>query len=295
MPDILGSTLRIFHPAPGVVAFYDGRVEGVRAYSQAPNWLDDGAYSLGICSYAIVDGEEALVYDTHISPVHAKIIRRTLTDLGVRRFTVVLSHWHDDHVAGNEVFGDCEILAHVFTARALAEHRPEMESATPPIRPLLLPNRTYEGSTTLQIGRLAVEVRHVDIHSHDGSLLLLPDRELLFAGDALEDPITYVAEAGKLGRHLEELRRVAGWKFRRILPNHGSPEVIAAGGYEPSLLDATHRYVEKLLRCRTDKGLAQEDLQTFIAADLASGVLKDFPPYGEVHRLNVAAVLAAKD
>ena len=37
-----------------------------------PNWVDQGALSLGIASYAIVDGGEALVYDTHVSVEHAR-------------------------------------------------------------------------------------------------------------------------------------------------------------------------------------------------------------------------------
>jgi hypothetical protein len=77
MPD-LGSTLRILRPAPGILAFYDGRIDGVRAWSSKPNWLDDGAYVLGVCTYAVVSGADALVYDTHISTAHARIIRDTL-------------------------------------------------------------------------------------------------------------------------------------------------------------------------------------------------------------------------
>lgn len=113
----LGSTMRILRPYPNVLAFYDGRIEGVRAYSQERNWLDDGAYELGVSTYAILDGAEALVYDTHISLEHARIIRRTLADAGVASIRVVLSHWHADHVAGNEVFADCEIIANPLTAR----------------------------------------------------------------------------------------------------------------------------------------------------------------------------------
>ncbi|MGB8813369.1 MAG: hypothetical protein WCC57_09295, partial [Paracoccaceae bacterium] len=60
------SHLRILTPAENVLAFYDGRVEGHR-FAEGPNWVDDGALSLGIASYAIFDGQEALVYDTHIS------------------------------------------------------------------------------------------------------------------------------------------------------------------------------------------------------------------------------------
>jgi hypothetical protein len=147
----LGSTMRVLRPVPNVLAFYDGRLEGVRAYSDEPNWLDDGAYSLGICSYAIVDGPEALVYDTHLSIAHAGAIRQTLHAMAVRSIRVVLSHWHDDHVAGNEVFADCEMIAHAFTATALAGHRETFERGNPPIKPLVLPNRLYEGRLELKV------------------------------------------------------------------------------------------------------------------------------------------------
>ncbi|TGT30061.1 MBL fold metallo-hydrolase, partial [Mesorhizobium sp. M4B.F.Ca.ET.169.01.1.1] len=105
----------------------DGRVDGVRIRSDEPNWLDDGAYTLGICTYAIVDGSQALVYDTHISLAHARFIRRTLEEMGVTSIRVVLSHWHDDHIAGNEVFQDCEIIANSLTASALERGRAEIE------------------------------------------------------------------------------------------------------------------------------------------------------------------------
>ena len=84
------ATLRILEPHPGIFAYYDGRIEGRRLYSDAPNWLDDGAFSLGIASYAIVDGNEAVVYDTHMSLPHARAIRSHLESLGVTSIRVVL-------------------------------------------------------------------------------------------------------------------------------------------------------------------------------------------------------------
>ena len=66
----------MLRPAPGILAFYDGRVPG-RGSIVGANWVDDGAYELGIASYALVVGEEALVYDTHISlPMRASSGRR---------------------------------------------------------------------------------------------------------------------------------------------------------------------------------------------------------------------------
>lgn len=289
----LGSTMRLVRPAPNVLGFYDGRINGVRAWSDEPNWLDDGAYALGICTYAIVDGSHALVYDTHISLPHARFIRQTLEAMGATSIRVVLSHWHDDHIAGNEVFQDCEIIANGLTASALARNRAEIEGGTPPIMPLVLPNRIFDGSLRLMVGSIAIELRQVEIHSHDGTVLLMPDTGLLLAGDTLEDPITYVAEPQRLAEHLIDLERMAGWKIERILPNHGSLEAMEVGGYDRGFIVATQSYVGKLLACRHDPDLASQDLKTFGADMFATGVVEYFAPYEAVHRQNVEAVIAA--
>ncbi len=286
----LGETMRVLRPAPNVVAFYDGRIEGARLHSEKRNWLDDAAYGLGVASYAIVDGSEALVYDTHISLPHAKIVRQTLTDMGVTKIRVVLSHWHVDHVAGNEVFRDCEIIANALTAKALAENRTRLEQGDPAIDPLIFPTRVFEGELNLTVGTIPVELRHVDIHSLDGTVMLLRSG-LLFAGDTLEDSVTYVAEPDRLQAHLADLERMAGWDIGRILPNHGAFERIESGGYPPAFIGATRLYVEKLLRCRAEPALAKEDLKTFAADAFATGAVGWFAPYEAVHRRNVDAVI----
>ncbi len=79
---------------------------------------------------------------------------------------------------------------------------------------------------------------------------------LLLVGDTLEDTVTYVAEPDRLEVHLAELDRIASWGYPRLLPNHGDPDIIAAGGYGPELITATKLYVEKLIRARTDAALA---------------------------------------
>jgi glyoxylase-like metal-dependent hydrolase (beta-lactamase superfamily II) len=282
--------MRVLRPYPHVLAFYDGRIDGVRAYASEPNWLDDGAYALGICSYAIVDGAEALVYDTHISLAHARLIRSTLAAQGVSSIRVLLSHWHDDHVAGNEVFADCEIIASARTLEALHAHKEKMENAAPPIKPLIIPNHILDGDMTLHIGKMSVEVRHVDIHSFDAAVLVLPDG-LLLAGDTLEDPITYVDEPSRLNIHLADLKRMAGWNIQRILPNHGDADIIAAGGYEASFIDATSRYVEALLALPDKPETAGQDLKTFAAHIFAAGAITYFAPYESVHQRNVRSVL----
>jgi len=290
---MIGDTMRVLEPAEGVLAFYDGRVPGVRLHGPGPNWVDDGAFVLGTASYAFVAGDEAVVYDTHMSTTHAALVRAELERRGVRRFTVVLSHWHHDHVAGNAVFADGEILALDLTAELLAANRTDYETGDPPIRPLVMPTRTFADGLDLVLGGRTLELRRFDVHSRDGLVIRLPDAGLLFAGDTLEDTLTYVAEPDRLDRHLADLDRMAAWPVARILPNHGDPDRIAAGGYGTNLIGATKNYVEILKRCRSDGALAATPVRDLLAPDLATGAILWFEPYADVHASNLAAVLAA--
>lgn len=273
-------------------AYYDGRVPGKRLYSAEPNWVDDGAYSLGIASYAIVSGREALVYDTHVSLSHARFIRAHLEARGVTSIRVVLSHWHDDHIAGNAVFADCEIIALRQTAEALSEHRNQIETGTPPISPLVMPNRLFEGQLDLLVGNTKIELHHFDIHSADGNVLWLPETKTLLAGDTLEDTVTYIAEPKHIATHIRELKRLQTWPVERILPNHGDEGRIAAGGYEPSLIAANRTYLERMTA--TDGIQSGVPLKEFVASEIGSSSVIYFEPYEDVHRRNIDVLQAIR-
>lgn len=285
------ATMRVLEPAPGLIAFYDGRIEGARLHSDAPNWLDDGAYSLGVATYAVLSQGEALVYDTGISIAHATAIRAEIERRGVNSIRVVLSHHHCDHVAGTEVFADCEILAGRKTADALLECQENFAARSPAIDPLVMPTTVFDGEMSLRVGDIDVDMRPLDIHSFDGLVGWLPQTKTLLAGDTLEDPVTYVAEPERLNVHLAELDRMAAWGIATILPCHGDPDRVASGGYAPTLIEATRRYVSKLLRCRSEPELASTGLAEFISGDIANGALVYFDAYEAVHWKNVEAVL----
>ena len=289
------SHLRTLRLTDHLLGFYDGRVPG-QTFADGPNWVDDGALELGVCSFALVDGADALIYDTHISVPHAAAVRAVVEGLGATRITVVLSHSHLDHIAGTEAFADCEIVSNALTAARLLEHREAIEAGTqsgpPAIAPLVLPTRMFEGRTRLEVGRLAVDLVQFDIHSRDATVLHVPDEGLLLAGDTLEDTVTYVSEPEGLARHLGELERMRGLGVQRIYPNHGDPDVIAEGGYAETLISATHEYVEGLLRHARDPRPQDSDLRAFVAGPLAAGWLVYFEPYQRVHESNLAAVEA---
>src|SRR6266511_5115306 len=57
-----------------LIYFFDGRRPTER-YSKDWNWFDDAAMKLGVGTYAIHSGDQAVVYDTFTSVPQAKFVR----------------------------------------------------------------------------------------------------------------------------------------------------------------------------------------------------------------------------
>ncbi|WP_426031002.1 MBL fold metallo-hydrolase [Cypionkella sp. TWP1-2-1b2] len=283
------SHLRISEPHPGILAFYDGRVAGHR-FADGPNWVDDGALSLGIASYALIAGAQAIVYDSHVSVLHGRFIRDTLTQRGVTDIRVVLSHYHLDHVAGTEAFADCQVIANARTLAHLTQRQAAIEAGTdhglPAINPLILPDLVFDGHLTLDLGGERVELIEANIHSDDATVLWLPERRILFAGDTVEDCVTYVGAPQDFDIHLADLARLQALGAEWVLPNHGASDVIAAAGYGPGLLAATADYIRHL---QNDDPRPMAEI---IAFWLDNGTLRYFAPYEAVHAQNRARVKA---
>jgi glyoxylase-like metal-dependent hydrolase (beta-lactamase superfamily II) len=286
--------LRIHQPHPGLFAYYDGRLPGQR-FAEGPNWVDEGAISLGIATYALVEGNRALVYDTHVSADHGRAIRAHLEGQGVQDFTIVYSHWHLDHVAGTSAFGPVEVIANNRTAAHLTRHRGAIQngslSGPPTIDPLVLPTRTFSGGLSLTFGRHQIRLIEANIHSDDATVLWLPERGILLAGDTVEDCVTYVDEPGDLSLHGADLERLSLLAPRHVLPDHGSERIIASGGYGPGLIGATQGYVGWLQGLATDPQAAATPLRDVIGPDLDRGTLEWFAPYEAIHAQNVDRAL----
>ena len=290
------ASLRVLRPHPNIYAFYDGRIEGQR-FAAADNWVDDGALSLGIASYAVVDGEEAVIYDTHVSIENAARIREILHELGVKTFIVVLSHWHLDHVAGTKAFDDCRIISNERTSDHLKRNQAAIEdgkyNGPPTINPLILPIETFKEHMVLRVGGLDLQLIQANIHSDDATVIWIEKLGVLLAGDTMEDTVTYVSEPQNLDVHLSELDRL--WKLQptHILPNHGDPEIIALGGYEKTLIRATQQYIRMLMRCVQDPDLREKKLDELIAGPLQMGWVHLFGPYEKVHQKNLNKAITA--
>ena len=274
-----------------ILAFYAGRDPDYQPAGPEKNWVELGAMDLGVATYAIYRGDEAVIYDTFTSSAQAKWVRMHLEQLGVKRFTVVLSHWHLDHVAGNDVYADSPIVATQLTAEALIENEQAIRAGTlwgpPAIELLRLPDITFARRADIYLGDLKLELHNINIHSADTNLLYIPAEQILFAGDALEDTLTFMAEIADLPAHLANLDELGTWGITKIYPNHGDPKVIAQGGYESSLITATTDYITKMMAGVKDEDYLQGKMEEYIQASVAKGWISPFEPYRAIHQHNL--------
>jgi glyoxylase-like metal-dependent hydrolase (beta-lactamase superfamily II) len=143
------------------------------------------------------------------------------------------------------------------------------------------------------IGKVRAVLRPVAIHSADGLVIELPDDKLLLAGDTLEDTATFVAEPQTIPQQYKALGAMRGWGFTKILPNHGHPAVIAAGGYGLGLIDATRSYIRALVEHSHDADFQKQPLASFVREAVQRGDVSPWWPYRDAHANNLAVVAKA--
>jgi cyclase len=197
----------------------------------------------------------------------------TVTDRPVR--TLVNTHHHGDHTHGNYLFGGATIVGHERCREAI------LGTPVPPPAgvwtdvdwgPLELapPFLTYTDGVTLWSGDLRCEVRYVGTPAHttNDSIVHIPERSVVFAGDLLFNGGTPFALMGSVSGWIEVLENVLRpLGARTLVPGHGpvcGPEVI------DDVL-AYLRFVQRTAREAKAEGLSP--LQAARAVDL--GEFKD--------------------
>ncbi|HJZ28662.1 MAG TPA: MBL fold metallo-hydrolase [Streptosporangiaceae bacterium] len=159
----------------------------------------------------------------------------TVTQKPVR--TLVNTHHHGDHTHGNYLFGGATIVGHERCREAILG-----TPAPPPAGvwtdvdwgPLELapPFLTYTDGVTLWSGDLRCEVRYVGTPAHttNDSIVHIPERSVVFAGDLLFSGGTPFALMGSISGWIEGLETVLRpLGARTLVPGHGpvcGPEVI---------------------------------------------------------------------
>jgi cyclase len=289
--------MRVFHINDHLISFYDGRPTQAPRPPDTYNWADYGALDVGVSTYVIRRGDQALVYDTFPTAQEARWVRDYLTKAGVKHFTLVNSHWHLDHVGGNAAYADVDRIATDKTIHLLIANKAAIEAGTewgpPAIKPLVVPNIRIARDTNYYVGDIKVELRPVNIHSEDGLVIYLPHDRILLAGDTLEDTVTFIAEPENVVAQYKNMQKLKQWDIDRIFPNHGNPDVISHGGYQKTLIDATLNYLRKVITRSHDPDYLQGSLEDYVGDSVNKGWVSIWWAYHEPHKANLSKVSEA--
>jgi cyclase len=170
-------------------------------------------------------------------PVSGADFRRSIPRVVSKRVThLLLTHYHGDHVFGNQAFGDCEIVAHRLLKEIMEENlktawtniermlqevrrdRPEKVWLYEGLR-IVLPTKTFDESFALD----GVEMIHMGGHTAGSSVVFVADDQVLFAGDLV------FAETFPWGGHpsadpdswIDAFKMMLDMDVEIILPRHG--------------------------------------------------------------------------
>ena len=175
----------------------------------------------------------------------------SMTALPVR--TLINTHHHGDHTYGNYLFGGATIVAHERCREGvLASGLPanlgvwtDVDWGIPELAPPFL---TYADAVTVWSGDTRCDVRYVGMPAHttNDSLIWLPERSVLFAGDLAFSGGTPFLLMGSVEGAIEVLDRVVKpLGAQTIVPGHGpvsGPAVIDEMlGYLRFVLDVARR------------------------------------------------------
>ena len=147
---------------------------------------------------------------------------------------VVTTHFHADHVFGNQVF-DAPIVAQRhdyermkamlqrdWNAEGLAKQVKDTPSpdTLEGVR-IVLPQIVFDQGLTLEMGDTALQITHLGGHTSGSSIVYLPDEQALYAADLLFVGRYPAVISANVAQWIKALDHIQGMKVKVIVPGHG--------------------------------------------------------------------------
>ena len=254
----------------------------MRAIQVAPSaWYVQGQSALGSAANRnfisnagfVVTPDGVVVIDALGSPAMARLLRQTIAGITPKPvIAVILTHYHADHIYGAQVFkaAGATIIAHTRAREYMASETARLrlnasiaDGLTDADTALVEPDTWLDASTSLTFGGVRFEVLHVGpAHTPEDLAVLVPDAQLLFAGDLVfRGRIPYVGVADSR-RWIDSLDRLLTLQVKTIVPGHGPHSTQARDD-----LQLTRDYLAYLRRAM---GAAAKELTPFEEAYAAT-------------------------
>ncbi len=250
-------------------------------------------------SAAILTSEGVVVIDSLPFPDEAKQIAAFMRARAGGKFhSIILTHYHMDHVYGLFAFPDTlDVLGHALCLRRLQEvgelSLQEAQRNDPAFDEVFLrmPTITFEtGALYLSAGKKTFQLFHLPGHTVDNIGVLYQEESILFTGDAVM-AIPIIAD-GDWAQSIVALQRIKALSPETVVQGHG--EVILRGEVR-HVMDRYIHYLEcvrEQAQMILDKGQPRDDIWQI---PLETCGLERVPLGIASHRLHVANILHVYD
>ncbi|MDQ7786165.1 MAG: MBL fold metallo-hydrolase [Thermodesulfovibrionales bacterium] len=206
--------------------------ENVYAYVDIKNGSKNNSF--GANAGIIIGKDGIVVVDTMISAKEAKRFIRDIRIISRKPIRYVINtHYHLDHVFGNSEFAKlgAVIIAQENSRKAMENSAREtlenigkygltpqdMKGTT-----LAYPLLTYGDRMTINISGQQIELIHArQSHTDGDTLVYLPDKKVLFAGDILFTNYHPFLGEGNIEEWAKELDAIKSMDIEKIIPGHG--------------------------------------------------------------------------
>ena len=209
---------------------------------------------------AIVTNEGTVVIDTLPFPRETREMIDFLRGESKRGIRYVIdTHHHADHVYGNYLFGEADIISgekcREIMRKSGEKNLAEAKQQTPELAEvtLRLPNITFPEKLTINLGDRVMRLMPMLGHSLDGIGVYIEGDKILFAGDAVM-PLPYIFWGDREVLQ-NTLRAIKEMNLENIVQGHG--EVLLKGEIDETL-DASISYLD----CIFDKVKAKLSTRT---------------------------------
>ena len=216
----------------------------------------------------LITNEGVIVVDTRVTPDEARKVKgeiRKQTQLPV--LYVINTHYHGDHVFGNQVFKDSHtIIAHENVRKALKnssgkEHLNFNKNLNiPGVEETVVtsPNVIFKEKMDIWAGGYHLELIHMPGHTDGDLFIYIEALKTIIAGDLISNgKIPNMRDASSIEDWMKALNYMGDLNAEIYIPGHGEP------GGKPVLLAMKHylMYLIERVRVQIETGKSLKETQ----------------------------------
>ncbi len=172
------------------------------------------------------------VIDTYLGPDGIKEVKEFVEkNKEHRKVYVINTHSHYDHIWGNCLFENCQIISHRLCREKILSDGEKVLKEFKEKEPKLIlgdikikaPDIIFEDELTFFSKDISIKLKHFKGHTKDGIIIIIEPYHICIAGDLVEEPFPIVNEEdSNLKEFISSLEEMDKMEFNLVIPSHGN-------------------------------------------------------------------------